>query len=262
MKIATMYGANPRPTKVPYEARRSYGMEQTQTSKNLHAATLSAMLLRMVSHAGGGSRAGVSEILGDMRRMTDAVSSLATISESRDPDLSPEARQKKVFLAAQKLEGVLPTVTSRLDALETETRQKFDAAFTEHSGLVSSSRAGEIRQYLREMKNAGERTLFVQEIFKSGDSESLGAILFAPSYLSGLDSSTHSTLRGQVEAQRIPEIARSREIFAELSSNLRTALGVANQAARDFSNPHKLADFEARANAVREAEAKLNQNIF
>ena len=230
-------------------------------TKNLHAATLKVMLDKMTSHAGAAPHPGVAAILADMSRLSDSVGALATIAENFDPELSQEARQARTMRAASKLGGALPAVTGRLSKLEATTRQGFDLAFAQNSGLVQTERAAEIRSHLKSLPDPGKRALFLQELLKTGDNESLGAVIFAPAYLSGLDSVTHSRFREQIEEQRLPELTKNREVFNELAGNLKTAVGAADNAVHIFSDPRKLADIEMRSKQAAEAENRLNSSI-
>lgn len=226
-------------------------------TKNLYAVSLEMMLVRMIQQAGPSPHPGTSAILADMRRLVDSVTSLATIAENPDAEASQEARQAKVIRSASRLVAALPTVAERLVALVASTEAGFTAAFAQHSGLVTTERASEIRAHLKGLRDAGERALFVQERLKANDNESLGAVVFSPPYLSGLDAVTHNRLREQIEKERLPELAKNREVFSELSGNLRVALNAASKAVAEFSNPRLLADMEQRAAQAKAAEERL-----
>lgn len=229
-------------------------------TKNTHAVSLKMMLDKMTEHAGDAPHPGAAAVLQDMRRLTDSVSSLAVIAEDANPDMTAEQRQARAIRAAAKLGTALPTVQERLDALESTTAKGFEAAFGEHSGLVQTERAQEIRAHIKALKDGGERSVFVQELLKANDNESLGAVVFSPAYLTGLDAVTHSRLRSQIEEQRLPELAKNRDVFSELSGNLRVALDTASKAVSDFSNPRLLADIEQRAAQAAAAEKRLAES--
>lgn len=224
-------------------------------TKNLNAISLEIMLHRMEGFATGGP--GQGQILGDMRRMAEAVGALAALAESTD-DLTSEQRLTRTTKAAAKLVTSLPAFSERLDKLDAETQQAFELAFAQNSGLIQTERAAEIRAHVKNLKDIGERSNFLQTLLKTGDNESMAAVVFAPAFLSGLDAITHSRFRTQIEETRLPELTQNREVFAELSGNLRTALTVAEKAIREFSNPRLLAEMEQRALAAKEAEARLN----
>lgn len=224
-------------------------------NRNLHAISLELMLHRMEGFAMGGP--GQGQILDDMRKITSGIGALAALAESTD-DLTSEQRLARTTKAAFKLGASLPAFSERLDRLGVEIPQGFELAFAQNSGLIQTERAGEIRAHVKNLKDIGERSAFLQTLLKTGDNESMGAVIFAPAYLSGLDVITHSRFRTQIEEIRLPELTQNREIFAELSGNLRTALTVADKAIREFSNPRLLAEMEQRALAAKEAEARLN----
>lgn len=224
-------------------------------NRNLHAASLEIMLHRMEGFATGGP--GQGQILGDMRRMSEAVGALAALAESTD-DLTSEQRLTRTTKAASKLGASLPAFSERLDKLDAETQQGFELAFAQNSGLIQTERAAEIRAHVKNLKDPGERANFLQTLLKTGDNESMAAVVFAPAFLSGLDAITHSRFRTQIEETRLPELTQNREVFLELSGNLKVALQVADKAAREFSNPRLLAEMEQRALAAKEAEARLN----
>ena len=219
------------------------------------AVSLKMMLDKMQAYSNNGP--GQQAILADMTRLANSVSDVAVLAETADPDATPEQRQARTLRAASKLSDVLPTVQARLETLKTETAAGFDRAFTEHSGLTTTPTASEIRAHLKGLRDPGERSVFVQELVKNNDDAGLGAVIFAQPFLSGLDSTTHSRLKSQIEEARLPELKANREVFDELSSNLETALHEAGKAARELGSPHKLADIERRAQVAREAEARL-----
>lgn len=224
-------------------------------NRNLHAASLEMMLSRMEKYATGGP--GQGAILADMRKLTDGVGALAVLAESTD-DLTSEQRLTRTTKAASKFQVYLPGFLERLDRLGVEIPQGFELAFAQNSGLFQTERAGEIRAHVKNLKDIGERSAFLQTLLKTGDNESMAAVVFAPAFLSGLDVTTHSRFRTQIEETRLPELSKNREVFAGLSGNLRTALTVAEKAIREFSNPRLLAEMEQRALAAKEAEARLN----
>lgn len=223
------------------------------------AVALQMMFDRMARSANGGP--GQSEVIADMKRLTDSVNSLAVLASNTDTDLSQEARQTRAIRAASKLGGMLPSVTERLDKLTTTTQEGFERAFAEYSGLITTERGAEIRAHLKSIKDPGERAIFTQKLLEAGDNESLGAVIFSPVFLSGLDAITHSRLRSQIEEQRLPELAKNREVFAELAGNLRVAISTAEAAVKDFSNPRKLAEIEEGAQRARQAEERLNASM-
>lgn len=226
-------------------------------TKNLNAITLSMMLDRMTKYSTNGP--GQAQILGDMKRLTEGVDALVALAESTD-DVTSEQRLARTTKAASKLGASLPAFTERLDKLDTETQQGFELAFAQNSGLVQTARAAEIRAHVKTLADLGNRVLFLQGFLaaKVFDGESLGAVVFAPAYLSGLDAEMHTRLKSQIEQTRLPEIPQNREVFSELSGNLRVALTVAEKAVRELQNPRLLAGIEQGALAAKAAEDRLN----
>lgn len=229
---------------------------ETKKVYNLHSTSLAMMLENMTKHSNGGP--GQSEILSDMRRLTDSVSSLAILATDTNPEISREQREARTMKAADRLGGVLPTVTERLENLKKATEEGFEQAFIEHSGLVQTARASEIRAHLKSIPQI-DRPSFIQTLFKDNDNESLGAVIFAMPYLSGLDATSHARLKQQIEKTRLPELSENKEKFTELYGNLRVAITVAGEAVRDFSNPRKLQDIEERARMAQEAQERLDK---
>ena len=224
------------------------------------AVSLKMMLDKMQAYSNNGP--GQQAILADMTRLANSVSDVATIAESADADSTPEQRQARTLRAASKLSDVLPTVQARLETLKTETVAGFDRAFTEHSGLTTGTTAAEIRAHLKALRDPGERSVFVQELVKNNDDAGLGAVIFAQPFLSGLDATTHSRLKSQIEEARLPELKQNREVFNELAGNLEVAIHEAGKAARELGNPGKLAGIEERATKAREAEERLSKGTM
>jgi len=218
------------------------------------------MLKKMQEYSNSGP--GQQQVLADMGRLAGSVEAVATIAENPDADSSPEQRQARILRAAAKLSDALPGVEARLAKLRSETEAGFEAAFVQNSGLTTPQTASEIRAHLKALKDPADRSVFLQELVKNADDAGLGSVLFAPPYLSGLDNVTHSRLKEQIEIQRLPDLHKNREVFAELSGNLQTALHEAGRAAHELGNPSKLDSIERRAKAATEAEARLAQGTL
>lgn len=231
-------------------------METTKKPYSLHATSLAMMLENMTKHSNSGP--GQTQILSDMTRLTDSVNALAVLATDSNPEISREQREARTMKAADKLGGVLPTVTERLESLKKATEEGFEQAFIEHSGLVQTGRAAEIRGHLKSLP-LNDRPSFIQALFKDNDNESLGAVIFAQPYLSGIDGLSHTRLKEQIEKTRLPELSVNREMFTELASNLAVAIHAAGEAVKDFGNSRKLADMQERARMAQEAQERLNK---
>lgn len=228
---------------------------ETKKVYNVHAISLGMMLEKMSEYSNSGP--GQLEIMADMRRLTDSVSGLAVLATDTSPETTCEQRDAATIKAASKLGGILPTVSKKLEDLKITTEAGFEQAFIQNSGLIQTGRAAEIRAHLKSLP-MNDRPGFIQGLLADNDNESLGALIFAPPYLSGLDGLSHSRLKLQIEETRLPQLTVNREKFEELYENLRVAIYTTGQAVRDCSNSRKLADMADQAVRVAEAQAKLN----
>lgn len=229
---------------------------ETKNIHNTHSTSLHMMLSAMEKYTNGGPSQ--PQVMADMRRLTDAVTSVAQLATDTDPEITPEQREARTMKAASKLGAILPTVTERLETLKVATEEAFEQAFIQNSGLVQSERASEIRGHIKNLA-VNDRPSFIQTLLTNNDNESLGAIIFAQPYLSGIDGLSHTRLKEQIEKTRLPELSVNREMFTELESNLKVAINVAGEAVRDFSNPRKLQDIEERARMAQEAQERLDK---
>lgn len=229
---------------------------ETKKPYNLHATSLAMMLENMSKHSNGGP--GQPEIMSDMKRLSDSVNALAVLATDTNPEISREQREARTMKAADKLGGVLPTVRERLETLKAATETAFELAFVQNSGLVQSERASEIRGHLKSIPQI-DRPSFIQGLLTANDNESLGAVIFAQPYLSGIDGLSHTRLKEQIEKTRLPELSVNREMFTELASNLAVAIHTAGEAVKDFGNSRKLADMQERARMAQEAQERLDK---
>lgn len=230
---------------------------ETKKPYNLHATSLAMMLENMTKHSNNNGP-GQPQIMSDMKRLSDSVNALAILATDTDPEQTREQREARTMKAADKLGAILPTITERLEALKTATEAGFEQAFIQNSGLVQTDRASEIRAHLKSIP-LNDRPSFIQALLTDNDNESLGAVIFAQPYLSGLDSLSHSRLKEQIEQTRLPELSVNREMFTELTGNLRVAIHTAAEAVKDFSNPRKLQDMEERSRMAQEAQERLDK---
>lgn len=112
-----------------------------------------------------------------------------------DPTKTPEAGLLDIRAKATK---VLDALAQRGTEATNATKQAIaaiDAEIEKQLALSDGPHGTEIRGHMRSIKKANDRLTFAHEAIKSGDTATVGAILSAPAYLSGLSEKELSTLR-------------------------------------------------------------------
>jgi hypothetical protein len=118
----------------------------------------------------------------------------------------------KLAACREWVEGVLPDVTKRLEAvrkeqgeLETRTVKSLaDGVMKRPEDPADIAELQEIRTFLRSLPD-GERMDKLDFLVRKGDTTALRAVLTAPAYLTGLDENVVALLRDDVARKANPE---------------------------------------------------------
>jgi hypothetical protein len=118
----------------------------------------------------------------------------------------------KLAACREWVEGVLPAVTKRLEAvrkeqeeLETRTVKSLaDGVMKRPEDPADIAEMQEIRTFLRSLPD-GERMDKLDFLVRKGDTTALRAVLTAPAYLTGLDENVVALLRDDVARKANPE---------------------------------------------------------
>lgn len=122
--------------------------------------------------------------LGKLHDARDAAKKNQAWSEGQQVLAVSDAAWKQQQRLAKKLDGVLATLGTQIAHFEKELSQPLESR-------ASVGISGEIRKYVKEMATS-ERQRFLMQAISEGDHTTVGAVLGAPSYLSGLDSDSQS----------------------------------------------------------------------
>lgn len=172
---------------------------------------------------------------------------------NRDRTLADPARSAQLYelraKVAADVKPVLEAEHARVSDAIDGTERKIDERL--YAGHKTASRE-EIRRHVASLPT-DQRSRFVRERSKTGDLQTVAAVLTAPSYLSGLDDDGQRALRDAITEDLAPDLAAERRELRGVSQRLEQAAS-AFEAAYVDRRPHRGAEAaKTRAEAVAAA---------
>lgn len=138
----------------------------------------------------------------------------ATIEALRvsDPTLTPEAHFLEVKKQADKLIEQCGTYCTDAERTAKKQLEALDNKINGHLQIHDSSRANEIRGYFLKLKK-NERLNAAHMAIERDDKETLGAVLSAPSYLSGLTDDDKAMLMTAYAEKAAPDLVKRKRVI-------------------------------------------------
>jgi len=170
-------------------------MSKENTVRNVYARSLKEMLSRMQKYSTDGARQ--SEILRDMKKISDGVGSLAILSESRDPGIAPEQWQAGILRGAEKLKRALEPMRGQLSKLKETFAQDSEATFQQHSGLTTTERRRKFGVTFAASRTMGQGGSFFRSAFRSVTMKALARLFLGLPISAGLTPSGTGGLKNR-----------------------------------------------------------------
>jgi hypothetical protein len=167
-----------------------------------------------------------------------------------DPTMTPEAQFLDIERRAQSgLDDNAKKVGSARVALENRTAA-VENDIQSRMELSESDHAGEIRAHVLKMDD-GERVTFVHKAIEAGDKETVGAILKAPAYLSGLEAKQHSALMDAYREKVAGDLVALKAVYLKATKINDMAFNQYVVAHGIIFPKEKVEEIEARASAAK-----------
>lgn len=141
-----------------------------------------------------------------------------TLTEAAQVLAVDDLHGKQAPLALRKVDAAVQALDSAIGSHEQQLRASIKEGAT-------GPFAAEIRTMVRGM-TLGERMSFVTTAVTNNDAVAVGAVLGAPSYLSGLDAGIAQSLTERANAIRNPEIAARLALMKHALNKVQAAAGV------------------------------------
>lgn len=177
-----------------------------------------------------------AQIVTGGRKAASLLEGLEAIAAKRNPTETPEAHAIRVNRAAQKVAAEIEAIKAKADETRTAAARSISEQVLARSQLMDGPRGAEIRALFRQM-TPDERRELMDNALASKDAETLGALLTAPAYLSGIGGEYQSQMRHHYERQVAPELHEALDDVLAADDAMATVRRVVREVAQDAMQP-------------------------
>ena len=195
---------------------------------------------------------------GQTERLREATDALVNVHERRDPTLTDAGHIKLVATHAASLNKECDAAVSRVNTNLREGIAENDAKIAKKVKLNADPRyEQEIRAAFLRLPTMGERTKQLAEWVEQNDGSALAAIVHAPTFLAGVPSDIQKRFaRAIVEKHAPDEVEEEKALMTGMDTAL-SAVAVAREVAKVYSNPEKMAEILRAQKAAADATEKF-----
>jgi len=223
---------------------------------NRQSLAVSKVLERAVARLQSRPQAGAAEMVQGARRVAKMLEGLEAIAHQRNPTETREAHALRVSKAAEKLLEQIEASGAKDNETRTMAVRGVQARIDDLTKLADGPRGREIRDVFRSMDDKG-RAALIDSAMAAQDHETLGAILRAPSYLSGMDAERQVRYRTHYETKIAPKLVAEFDEILAADESAATVRRVAREVATQARHPDFIAKIEKDM-----AEAERAQRSF
>ena len=217
---------------------------------------VSKVLERAVERLHAKPQPGAAEMVSGARQIAKLLDGLEAIAHQRNPTETREAHALRVAKAAEQLLAKVKDAEARDNTTRTLAANAVQARLNDVTKLAEGPRSREIRDVFRAMSKA-EQSALIDRAMQAQDHETLGAILTAPAFLSGMDATQQAGYRTHYETAIAPKLVAEFDEILAADESAATVRRVAREVATEARQP----DFIAKIEKDR-AEAERAQQSF
>lgn len=218
---------------------------------------VAAMMGRAEARLSAKPQPWASDLVNNGRKAARLLEALEAVAERRNPTETPEAHAIRVSRAAQKALSELEALAARADETRTMAARSLQDQIQARSKLHDGPRGQEIRAIFRQM-DSEDRSKLMEAAIAGQDAETLGALLTAPAYLSGMDGEYQSRMRRHYEVQVAPEYHEALEEMFAADDTAAAIRRVARETATEAQNPEYVTKILADQAEAEKAQAALD----
>lgn len=200
----------------------------------------------------------MKSISSQQKRLVDLVAALEKVAVTPNPMETPEARNQRIAKQAERLKSQIEEADARMTELAQQAAIDIDNRLAGRVKLQPNEFAAEIRSVYRNM-DAKQRAEMVSQAIAENDTATLGALLTAPKFLTGMNSDYAQQVRETMESKLAPELVEELGDLMELRSVAAHTVALANKSVKQGFDPELLKETEDKQKAYEEAMAELEK---
>ncbi len=198
----------------------------------------------------------VRDLVNGGRKATQLLEGLEAIALKRNPSETPEAHALRVNNAAKKVQAEIEALRAKADTIRTDAGRFISEQIEQRTQLRDGPRGAEIRSYFRQA-SPDERKAIMERAIEGQDSETLGALFTAPSYLAGMDAEYQGRMRYHYESKVCPDLHQRLDEVIEADKTVAVIRRVANEAAQEALAPDYVERILKDQAEAEQAQAKF-----
>ena len=207
------------------------------------SVAVSKVLERAVERLNARPQAGAAEMVSGARQIAKLLDGLEAIAHQRNPTETREAHALRVAKAAEQLLAKIKDAEARDNTTRTLAANGVQGRLNEKTKLMEGPRSREIRDVFRAMSKK-EQSALLERAMEAQDHETLGAILTAPAFLSGMDAAQQAGYRTHYEIKVAPDIVGEFDEILAADESAATVRRVAREVATEARQPDFIAKIE------------------
>jgi len=184
------------------------------------------------------------------------VKALEDIAANRSPSETDAAHVKRLAQSAKRLEKAREEAEAKAHEIYSEASTSLTDQMNRAAGLIPSKYEAEIRQAVRGMSSE-QRTDFMNQALKEGNSEVMAAVIDAPAVLSGINPELQGRYRESMWQSKAPELYKAMENTGDMFSEILTVTHNVGRAVQEGFDPAELGKIEAAEAAHADANRRF-----
>jgi hypothetical protein len=177
-----------------------------------------------------------AQIVASGRKASSLLEGLEAIAAKRNPTETPEAHAIRVNRAAAKVAEQIEALHHKAEETRTAAARSLADQIQIRSQLQDGPRGAEIRALFRQL-SGDERQALMKAAIENKDAETLGALLTAPAYLSGLGAEYQSHMKYHYERQVAPELHEALDEVLAADEAVAVVRRVVREVTKDAMQP-------------------------
>ena len=223
-------------------------------------ATMSTITGRMKNNINGRNFTHSQAVISELDALARAAEALDTVYKTRDPYQTQAYHDRNVSVASNRLAKRVDAATEKVGNIIQSGIRDIEARIAAKTKLKPGVHDQEIRQIFRS-KTSTQQIEMLRNCIENGDSETLSALLIAPTSITGLAAEMVSRFKEAFEMKQAPEEFEERSALMEDFSTSYSVMQVARQFSTELLDPKAVQAAEIAKEKAVEANAAFESTV-
>jgi hypothetical protein len=199
-------------------------------------------------------------VVSELDALARAAEALAAVHKTPDPYQTQAYHDRNVSAASNRLAKRVESASEKVNNIIRTGLHDVDARIAAKTKLKPGVHDQEIRQIFRS-KTSTQQLEMLRNCIENGDSETLSALVLAPTSITGLAAEMVSRFKDAFELKLAPEEYNERVALIEDISTSHSVVQVARQFSTELLDPKAVREAEAAKEKAVEANTAFESTV-